>query len=470
MGDNGKFTIVTSKRHPGNQGQNRNRGQNRNQGQNRKYQGNQNNKTWTNKNRDSSSQNPINRDLGPEWVPYDPQASFNDPEGSFNFMLEQKLNGCSSQQNETQRFQHITTPKTAPVTTQNTTTQNAATQNAATQNTATQNAATQNTTTQNTAIQNTTIQNTTAQNTATWMSRAECGAQESTVPPFIVPPFTDRSVNERTMDGRTEIPVQSWISNSNSDPIGQETGISTGPMVEQPRPIPGERLIILDINGILCWKVLIEEHPKEKIVEAMSSFGFGHIELPRYIVFIRPYVKEFLNFCYEYADVGFFSSTTQPNAWGILNHILTEDQKKKTKFYWYREHTKLDPNFRLDPSIFGHDTIKLMSDVFSSPYINCNRTYGYYNTVIVDDAYQKVRLNHPSNIQIVKSFDLDKDIVDRLYEKTKTTTTIDESIVGGLVYDETLLMAISEIRSKFIQLDGTRMIDLLGISEIDIHN
>src|SRR5680860_1896755 len=107
-------------------------------------------------------------------------------------------------------------------------------------------------------------------------------------------------------------------------------------------------LIILDINGILCWK-----YPLDRSFPDLESFKLSH-----YNVVLRPKIREFLDFCYSYADVGFFSSTTPSNANAILNHILTPSQRKKTIFFWYRDRTKLDPSYGSDPSIKIGDTIK----------------------------------------------------------------------------------------------------------------
>jgi hypothetical protein len=140
------------------------------------------------------------------------------------------------------------------------------------------------------------------------------------------------------------------------------------------------RLIILDINGVLGYK-------KE------GDFIF------------RDHVKEFLEFCYSYGDVGFFSSTTKKIGYKILEKILTFDQFKKTKFFWYRDHVKNDPDYLINNNINKYDTIKLLDDVISSSSINYERIYGYHNTIIIDDSWNKLRFNNSENCIIVREND-----------------------------------------------------------------
>ena len=67
------------------------------------------------------------------------------------------------------------------------------------------------------------------------------------------------------------------------------------------------RLLVLDINGVLCYK---------------SNQHF----------ILRPFLKDFLKECYSKYDIGFFSSTPKDNVYKILNFMLTKEQFKKTKF------------------------------------------------------------------------------------------------------------------------------------------
>ena len=168
------------------------------------------------------------------------------------------------------------------------------------------------------------------------------------------------------------------------------------------------RLLLLDINGVLCCK---SEHKNalEEVTEDLTNCNLNEIKLEilklsTYNVTLRPNYREFLEFCYENFSVGFFSSTTYPNANAILEKILTPEQKAKTILKWFRDHTHLDPDFGSNPEIVFHDTIKKLSDIFDNPIINGNRKFSPKNTLLCDDSEIKTRFNDPKNIVIFKGF------------------------------------------------------------------
>lgn len=167
------------------------------------------------------------------------------------------------------------------------------------------------------------------------------------------------------------------------------------------------KLIVLDINGVLCTKTQDNVEKNEGI------------KLATYNVIFRPEYRKFLNFCYENYDVGFFSSTTYKNASLILKKLLTPEQYKKTVFMWFRDRTVLDPDFNKDPEIKQFDTIKRLSDIIDNPIVNHDRRYNYQNTVLIDDSQRKTRFNDPFNIVIVPPYDGSKedDILESIMEE-----------------------------------------------------
>jgi hypothetical protein len=155
------------------------------------------------------------------------------------------------------------------------------------------------------------------------------------------------------------------------------------------------KLLILDINGLLCHKVA-----KDFIVPN----GLKMITLKNYNVILRPFTLIFLEFCYSNYLVGFFSSTTYSNAEAILNAILTPEQKEKTVFKWYRDMTKLDPDYGINENIKKYDTIKCLSTAFEHPIINKDRMFTLKNTLICDDSGIKLRFNPKDNNIIFETF------------------------------------------------------------------
>lgn len=158
------------------------------------------------------------------------------------------------------------------------------------------------------------------------------------------------------------------------------------------------RLLLLDINGVLCCKYKKDNDLSERLSHS------DLLELKSYSVMLRPGYREFLNFCYEHFTVAFFSSTTRQNANAILEKILTPEHKSKTLFRWFRDRTQLDPHYGIIPEIEKHDTVKKLEDVFNCPLFNEDRKYGLGNTLLCDDSAQKTRFNESKNIVIFPEF------------------------------------------------------------------
>ena len=149
------------------------------------------------------------------------------------------------------------------------------------------------------------------------------------------------------------------------------------------------KLIILDVNGLLCRKIL------KTIIDTKQINHFETLELDKYIVVIRPDVRSFLSKCYSFGKVGFWSSTNQINAEPILKHILTEEQFEGALFKWYR------PKTRPDPETSKFATMKVLDDLYASKIVS---SYDFANTVICDDEQTKLRKNPVENCVIFPSF------------------------------------------------------------------
>lgn len=157
-------------------------------------------------------------------------------------------------------------------------------------------------------------------------------------------------------------------------------------------------LLILDMNGLVCYK----EKPPYNNSELPQDF----LERNSYRVYKRPGADMFLRYCLKKYNVAIWSSTTQYNVKPILNWIFKPKQLRKLAFIWYRNQTKLDPDYGKSeyPSITEYDTVKNLADVWSNPYFNRLRKYGKTNTLIVDDSSNKVRFNPKNNVLVVESY------------------------------------------------------------------
>ena len=204
-------------------------------------------------------------------------------------------------------------------------------------------------------------------------------------------------------------------------------------------------LLLLDINGVLCIKITKLEYNKiiKDNTDAFSEMKV--IKLLSYYVVVRPGCYEFLDFVYTNFDVGYFSSTTQKNARGILNSVISQEQEDETKVFWFRDRTHFDPdsgsiqgvNYITNTSATVFDTIKLLSDIYDNPILNHRRQYNGGNTILCDDSERKTRFNNSNNVIIFPKFDGNKDdvvlfemmdIISERFEMLKETSKVDYSI------------------------------------------
>lgn len=162
------------------------------------------------------------------------------------------------------------------------------------------------------------------------------------------------------------------------------------------------KLLILDINGLLCHKV---NKPCDGEESDSEDINKNYLDRKFYKVYSRPGVDKFLIWCLENHDVAIWSSTTNYNAEPILKWLFPKHEMlSRLKFDWYRNNTNLDPDFGLDSRVENYDTVKNLKNVWSHPYINESRKYSKTNTIIIDDSVRKTRFNNSDNVLIVDKY------------------------------------------------------------------
>lgn len=141
-------------------------------------------------------------------------------------------------------------------------------------------------------------------------------------------------------------------------------------------------LLLLDLHGVLCCKA-----------EDKARFALGPdvLDFYHYRVKLRTGYKPFIEHCFARYSVGIYSSTTERNATKILDRLLTTEQRRSLVVCWFRDRTRLDPDYGTDEAIQRHDTVKHLSDVLACPTVNEHRRYSLYNTIMVDDSPSKLR-------------------------------------------------------------------------------
>lgn len=138
------------------------------------------------------------------------------------------------------------------------------------------------------------------------------------------------------------------------------------------------KLIILDLDETLIYAT-------EEVLEHHEDFVVG-----QYYVYKRPYLKEFIEFCFDNFEVAIWTTSTRNYALEIVKKVFPSPNK--LKFLWARERC----TNRYDAELQENYLEKMMSKV---------RRFDYdlSKVIVVDDSPEKWR-NSYGNLVRVKAF------------------------------------------------------------------
>jgi len=139
-----------------------------------------------------------------------------------------------------------------------------------------------------------------------------------------------------------------------------------------------KKLLILDLDETLIYAT-------EEKLERESDFIVG-----QYFVYRRPFLDEFLEFCFENFEVAVWTTSTGNYARKILENIF--DSHHKTNFVWARERS----TFSFDMEERESFLTKKMTKVR-------RRGYDLKSVIVVDDSPEKWRSSY-GNLVRVKPF------------------------------------------------------------------
>ncbi|KAK8942347.1 hypothetical protein KSP39_PZI009618 [Platanthera zijinensis] len=111
----------------------------------------------------------------------------------------------------------------------------------------------------------------------------------------------------------------------NIDLLDKERGVCPVLLERALRRTFRKKLLVLDLNGILGDVVF-------------SSYGsrMPYKKVSKKLVFKRPFLDDFMAFCFEKFVVGIWSSRNKKNVAGVINYIMC-DTKDKLLFSWVCE-------------------------------------------------------------------------------------------------------------------------------------
>jgi len=117
-------------------------------------------------------------------------------------------------------------------------------------------------------------------------------------------------------------------------------------------------------------------------------------------IYYRKNMHDFLDFCFNSADVFVFTSTTKKNVDLIIPKLFTPGQILKLLFIWDRSYTDPDPMGR------GWDTLKDLNKI--------KKEYPDYSILMIDDSPNKLRYNQSEEYLICEPFESTREFGDVL--------------------------------------------------------
>ncbi|XP_076931115.1 uncharacterized protein LOC143596144 isoform X2 [Bidens hawaiensis] len=164
------------------------------------------------------------------------------------------------------------------------------------------------------------------------------------------------------------------MKDANVNDVGKE---ETEPKVQE------KKLIILDVNGLLAD--IVFDLPDDIIADKYIT---------RRAIFKRPYVDEFLSFCFERFHVGIWSSRFMRNLVPVVNFLLG-DLKKQLLFLWDGCNCTDSGVGTLDVQ-YKNIVVKDLRKIWDEDGPNNKWVKGTFtesNTLLVDDSPYKGLLN-----------------------------------------------------------------------------
>ena len=141
-----------------------------------------------------------------------------------------------------------------------------------------------------------------------------------------------------------------------------------------------QKLLILDIDETLIFAT-------EEPLSRAADFTVGN----KYYVYKRPFVEQFLEWCFENFEVAVWTSATNDYAAEVLRNIFLQAQNNLS-FLWSRERCTPSLDFESKETFWEKKLTKVR-----------RRGYNLENIIVVDDTPQKWR-NSYGNLVRVKPY------------------------------------------------------------------
>tara|TARA_B110000261_G_C12914974_1_gene290030 strand:+ start:120 stop:668 length:549 start_codon:yes stop_codon:yes gene_type:complete len=167
------------------------------------------------------------------------------------------------------------------------------------------------------------------------------------------------------------------------------------------------------------------------MIEGLYKGKLGNVR--EYLIYLLPYLKKLLNFCYKIFYVSFWTNGTKDHCLSVLNGILTETQFKQTKIILARADQnevcdcKTNKNYIIN--LHNYQLNKPLDYLWEHP--DFNSQFNRNNSIIIDDNPINIAVNQSNSIFIYPWCRFDKknrklkDLIKLLKKHKKTYNVID---------------------------------------------
>ncbi|XP_071690658.1 uncharacterized protein [Rutidosis leptorrhynchoides] len=191
-------------------------------------------------------------------------------------------------------------------------------------------------------------------------------------------------------NNKTRIDSVDLVASEDTRTIKKEPTIDIDISMDKLNLGPKKKLLVIPLGGIIVHRAHISR-PSTILKNRRPDLSYGN-----FLIYKRPFVKEFLKFCFERFEVGIWSSAREHNLEGVLNNVMGE-LKSKLLFTWDQNQCT-DTGFKCldnrDKPLF----LKELSNLWEKKYPNLpwrNGEYSSSNTLLITDRV-KTLVNPPN--------------------------------------------------------------------------
>eukprot|EP00180_Rhodochaete_pulchella_P000382 Plantae.Rhodophyta-Rhodochaete_pulchella.ctg12672.p1 GENE.Plantae.Rhodophyta-Rhodochaete_pulchella.ctg12672~~Plantae.Rhodophyta-Rhodochaete_pulchella.ctg12672.p1 ORF type:complete len:279 (+),score=14.46 Plantae.Rhodophyta-Rhodochaete_pulchella.ctg12672:1045-1881(+) len=152
---------------------------------------------------------------------------------------------------------------------------------------------------------------------------------------------------------------------------------------------PPRRLVLLDLNGILLFRC----PPRGNGTAPRPTHMPHDMKQKNNYVYFRPHARSFVEYMLHKFDVGIWSSARKDNIDGMLNRLLTQEQRGRLVLVWGQEHCRRVEGAHSLENPRKPLFVKELFHVFNHPHFSGR--FNVHNTILIDDSPEKTSSNVP---------------------------------------------------------------------------